>query len=472
MLSLLCATLISAAPPAVPSVGDVTQELRGIESAVMRGKIDELRIKYQDQARAKPSDVLLRVYIAWCVLPSDDAWNQLKSIAAINPDNPWVHLGMGRTYTAWKMRDQARTEYLTILKKDPKFVAALVGMADLKLAEGDLGAAEAQYRGALEISDDARGRGGLGLTLLQAGKGEAKVELEKAINLWPDQPAVLQALLKLHREANDTKAAGDVATRLAELAPKDAEVRRAVADLRFESGDKVEAAKEYEKLLKVAGPTVEVLTRLEGIYREVTNPEAEEKALQLHAAIDKADPAPNLRLAELAEAKGNAELAETQLVEAIDRDPTRAMAHLRLARVRAKRNAFYEALGEYRAAGKAAGEGTAEAAKEMVELEKKIKLPAKPAKGSVDSIYASVARSLNDFYGERRREKPDLAGDYKVRVKVKASGEVDLVEMVSDTVGDPLLAAHLYFALHDAGYQKQKREPVFEFELGNVKKAK
>ena len=109
MLSLLVASALAAAP-ATPATPEVLQELRGIESASMRGKADDLRIKYQDQARGRPSDILLRVYIAWTVLPSDDAWNQLKAIAALNPDNPWVHLGMGRTYTAWKMRDQAKSE--------------------------------------------------------------------------------------------------------------------------------------------------------------------------------------------------------------------------------------------------------------------------------------------------------------------------------------------------------------------------
>src|SRR4051812_45665728 len=221
MLCLLTATLIAAAPAAAPPPPEVLQELRGIESAGMRGKIDDLRLKYQDQARSRPSDVQLHVYLAWCTLPSDDAWNQLKSIAAINPDNPWVHLGMGRIYTAWKMKDQARTEYETILKKDPKFVAALTGLADVKFAAGDFAGAEAGYRAALAAGEDPRAHGGLGLALLAQSKGDAKAELDRAIKGWPDQPPVLQALLKLHRDAKETQAAGETATKLAELTPKD-----------------------------------------------------------------------------------------------------------------------------------------------------------------------------------------------------------------------------------------------------------
>lgn len=472
MLLLLTATLIVVAPAAPPPVQEVLQELRGIESAGLRGKIDAVRLKYQDQARSRPSDALLHVYLAWCTLPSDDAWNQLKAIAAINPDNPWVHLGMGRIYTAWKMRDQARTEFQTILKRDPRFFPALSGQADLKFAEGDFAGAEAGYRAALAVGEDPRARGGLGLALLAQDKGDARAELDRAITGWPDQPPVLQALLKIHRAAKDPKAATQTANLLAELTPKDAEVRRAVAELRFEAGDKPEAAQEYEKLLKVAAPTLDVLTRLEGLYQELKNVEGEERTLQMHAGFEKTNPAPNLRLAELAEARGNQELAEGQLLEAIDRDPKRAASHLQLARSRSKREALYEALAEYRAASAAQGEGVEDAKKETADLEKKLKLPARPAKGSVDSIYAAVAKGLNDFYLERKKEKPALAGEFKVRVKVAASGEVELVDLMSDTVGDPLLAAHLYYALHDAAYQKQKREPVFEFELGSVKKAK
>ena len=140
--------------------------------------------------------------------------------------------------------------------------------------------------------------------------------------------------------------------------------------------------------------------------------------------------------------------------------------------MRAKKQKLFEALAEYRVASKLEGEAGAAARQERADLEKLIKLPAKPASGSVDSIYATVARGLTSFYLERKKGKPDFGGELKVRVRVKGSGEVESVDVVSDTVGDPLLAAHVYYALNDAVFQKKKREPVFEFELGKVKKGK
>ena len=305
MLSLFVASLITAAPT-LPPPAEVLQELRRIESASLKGKGDDLRLKYQDLARSRPSDVQLRIYLAWVVLPSDDSWNQLKAIAAINPDNPWVHLGMGRTYTAWKMRDQAKAEYQTILAKDPKFSAAIVGMAELMLLGGDLKGAEAQFKASLALYDDPRAHAGLGLTLLEAGKAaDARVELDKAIKGWGEQPAVLRALLKIHLEAKDAPATTDTAARLAELDPKDPEVRRILADLRFDEGNKAEAAKEYERWLRVAAPTADVLARLETLYADLKDAEGEERTLQLHASFEKTNPAPSVRLAALAEAKGN-----------------------------------------------------------------------------------------------------------------------------------------------------------------------
>ncbi len=472
MLSILVAAVVMAAP-ALPPPAEVLQELRGIESAALRGKGDDFRLKYQDQARNRPNDITLRVYLAWVVLPSDDAWNQLKAIAALNPDNPWVHLGMARTYTAWKMRDQAKSEYELILKKDPKFSAAIVGLGELLLLQGDLVGAETQFRSSLTLYDDPRAHAGLGLTLLQAGKAApARAELDRAIKGWPDQPVVLQALLKMQTDAKDPKGAAETATLLASLQPKDAQVRKTLADLRFAEGNKPEAAKEYERWLRLAAPTPEILARLETLYRELKDADGEERTLQVHASFEKTNPAPSLRLAELADAKGNTEVAEGHLLEAIDRDPKAAGAWLQLARSRAKREALFEALNAYRTASALEGEAATAAKTERVELEKKIKLPAKPFKGSVDAIYNAVAKGLNDFYLERKKAKPTLAGDLKVRVRVKASGEVESVDVLTDTLGDPLLAAHVYFALNDAVYQKQKREPVFEFELGAAKKTK
>lgn len=472
----------AAVPVGNAPVPQVLAELFSIMSAHQRGNTGELRLKYTELSRQRPGDPLPRVYVAYCDLPSDEAWNLLKGVATIHPDNPWVRLGMAQVYASWKMRDQAKAE-LDAALKTPGFYPAVTQQADLALAQGDAKQAEALYRKSLSMGEDARAHAGLGQLLLQQGnKPDGLTELRRAVELWPDQLSALKALVQNDIESlgmtqvapgpGAYKAVADRAAKIADLAPKDRDARRTVAELRFKDGDKPAAALEYERLLRLGDVDQVVLERLAQLHRDLGDGEAEERALQQLAALDKQNPQPNVRLAELMLARGAKEAAEGQLLEAVDRAPTLAQAHLLLARLRAQHERFYEAVESYRAGAQGAGEGVEAAKKEGAELEQKLKLPAKKPKGSVDAIYGAVASSLNSFFAERRREKPALAGELKMRVRVAADGVVKGVDVVSDTVQDPLLVAHVYFALKDATYPKQKREPVFEFELKGPKGAK
>jgi Tfp pilus assembly protein PilF len=472
MISLLL--LLAAAPPTGnAAVADVVRELQAITGAQARGTVNERRLAYQDLARKLPSDPLPRIYLAWCDMPSDDSWNQLKGIATINPENPWVHYGMGSVYTLWKMKDQAKTELETVLKADPKFYPAMVTQGDLALILGDPDKALERYKAALAIrGDDARANAGVGLLLLDKGKpDEAKAALAKSFAAWPDQPKVLRALYQLARDAKDTPNAAKYAAALAELSPKDRDARRAIADLRFELGEKEESAKEYERLLRLGDPDAAVLDRLAGIYRELGNSEAEERVQQQWSAFDKVNPQPAVRLAELMLARDAGEPAEGQLLEAIARDDKRADAHLMLARSRLRREDLFEALDSFRSAATGQGAVADEAKKEVAELEKKFKLPAKKPKGDVNAVNYAVSGSLNDLYNERKKTNAKLAagGLLKLRVRIDKEGVVQGVDLLSDTVGDPVLAAHAYFGLKDAQYEKKNREPVFEFELKGKK---
>ncbi|MBK7863227.1 MAG: tetratricopeptide repeat protein [Archangiaceae bacterium] len=474
MISLvLMLSIAAAAPTGNATVPEVVRELQAIVAAQARGTVGERRIAYAELARKLPQDPLPRVYLAWCDMPSDDSWNQLKGIATINPENPWVHYGMASVYTLWKMKEQARTELEAVLKRDPNFYPAMVTQGELAQQGGDTAKAEERYRAALKVqADDARANAGLGLVLLETGKtAEARPALDRSYKAWPDQPKVLRALYQLSRDAKELPAAAKYAAALAELAPKDRAARQAIADLRFELGDKVEAAKEYERLLRLGDPEVAVLERLAGLYRETSDGEAEERVQQQRAAVEKTNPDPCLRLAELLQARGAGEQAEGQLLEAIARDATRADAQLMLARSRVKRDDLYEANDAYRACVTGQGPAVEECKTEGAELEKRFKLPARKLKGDVNNINWALSGSLNELYTERKKVSAKLAagGLLKLRVRVDKEGVVQGVDVLSDTVGDPVLAGHAYFGLKDAQYEKKKREPVFEFELKGKK---
>ncbi len=469
---LMVASAAHAAPEVLPPVAPTMAELQKIEAASYRGTVDTLRMKYQDAARAKPGDAMPRVFVAWCTLPSDDAWNQLKAIATIFPDNPWVRYGMGRIYTHWKgMSDLARTEFEAVLKKDPKFYPALIGLGDVARVKQDYALAQQKYRAALALSEDPFARAGLGLTLAAEGKNdEARAELRKAIKAQPEQPSALSTLVKLSQEAKDPETV-IAAQALADLRPKDREARSMLAQLRFEAGDKAAAAKEYDRLVRLGNPEIQVLERLAGLYRELNEVEGEERILQTIAAIDAKSPVANLRIAELRYARKDLEGAEGQWLEALARDPKRVEAHEAIARLRMDAGVLHEALDEYRKAV-AIDPTRTQSVAAVSKLEADFKLPKKKAKGAPTNVYWSVQASLGKFFDERKLANKALEGKYKLRARISKEGVAEGVDVLEDTLKDPLLLGHVYFGLRDAEYSKQKSEPVFEFELGAKKKGK
>ncbi|MCA2977490.1 MAG: tetratricopeptide repeat protein [Myxococcaceae bacterium] len=466
VLSMCCAQAWAAEPPGVTApLPEVMKELRRIESAAWHGRLDAVRVELQNLQRARPSDPMLRVYVAWCSMPTDDAWNQLKGIAQMFPDLPWVHYGMGRIYVGWKMRDLATTALENALKKDPKFYPALVTQGDVLRLKDEFDQAEAKYRQALAIADDAEARTGLGLVILKQGKADAaKVELQAALSQWPDQPAALRELVKLLGPA-DPAYARQLAT-LGELQPKDRDVRRQLATLKFDAGDKRGALDEYEKLLKLGSPDLETAQRMQSMYRELGDAEGEERLTVILSGLDRDGVAPLIRLAELRAAKKDVDGAEKNLLAAVERNRERADTWLRLGRLSLEKNLLSQALERFRLGAATTTPGAEDCRAEALKLEELFKLPTKRAKGTVDRIYGQVAGTLDQLFRARAKANPKLAGVMKVRVKVSAAGVVELAEVTEDTVGDPVLAAHALFALREAEFEKKRREPVFEFELG------
>lgn len=469
-LTVLLALCVHAAAPApLPPTAEVMKELLRLEAAGYHGSQDEERRRYSEQARQRPGDPMPRVYLAWLSFPSDASWNELKGIAAIFPDNPWVHYGMGRIYATWKMRDLAEKELALVLERDPTFYPALVVRGDLARMKDDWDAAEKWYRAALAIADDPLARAGLGLVLLGQGKrDEARAELKKATTQYPKMPHALAALVMLEIEAKDPGVLAS-AEALADLRPKDREARRMLADLRFDAGDKAGAVKEYERLLRLGNVEVPVLKRLAALYRELGDADGEERTLQSLVSVDRQDAGACVRLAELEEAKQNHEGAVGHLLEALSRDPKRADAQVLLGTAKLAMALPWEALDAFRAA-LALDAANEKARAEAERLEAEFRLPRRKPKGNVNTVYWSVSASLDRLFKERVAAKGPLAGKLRLRVRIDANGAARSVELLEDSVRDPALVGHAYFGLKDATYEKKQGEPVFEFELGEKKK--
>jgi tetratricopeptide (TPR) repeat protein len=449
----------SGALPGLPPAEEVLARLRQADTARMRGKVNALDGELEAEARARPNDPMPRLYRAWLSFPQDVCWNELKAISTLHPENPWPHLGMGLIYVKWGLLAEARPMFARALAEAPGFAPALWGQAVLLQAEGKLAEAEARYREALAALDAPQFRTGLGLLLagLPGREAEARAELTRAVEAWPEQPEALKKLAQLAKASNDVRAAATAGEKLVALKPADRNAHRLQADLWLAASEKEKAAQSLERYAALGGSEPAALSLLARIYQELGRAADEEKALGRLIAVELKDPAPLVRLATLAEARGDGDGAEGFLVKASERAPARGDLHVHRARLLLRRERAQDALAAYRAAQAAPEAKVPEADAEAAELVRRFRLPATPAKGDSDRIYSRVSMGLVALYMER------LKGNLKVRVQVDESGKATSVAVLYDSLKDPLIAGHAYFAFLDAQYPPGRDEPVFQY---------
>jgi tetratricopeptide (TPR) repeat protein len=471
LLALVLVVLASPAPgsamrpAAVPPADEVMGMLRQLETARVMGRSRELEDTLEAQARARPKDGMPRVYRAWLTFPSDGCWNELKALATLYPENPWPHLGMGLIYVRWGMLAEARPAFAAALRESPGFAPALWGEAVLLQAERKPREAEARLREALAKLDAPQIRTALGLLLAgQPGReAEARAELTRSVEAWPEQPEALKTLARLAQAGQDVRAAAVAGEKLTGLKPRDREAHRLQAGLWLAASEKEKAAASLERYVALGGAEPASLAQLARLYQELGRAADEEKALGRLMEADAKDAAPALRLAELAEARADAAAADAFLVKASERAPGRSDIHVRRARLALKGERLQDALASYRAALAAPEQKVPEAEAEAAALVKRFRLPATPAKGTEEQIYNRVSLSLVALYTERLKEVPDLKGNLKVRVEVDAAGRATGVSVLYDSLKDALIAGHAYFAFMDAQYPPGLEAPVFQY---------
>jgi tetratricopeptide (TPR) repeat protein len=456
-------SVLTSAAPVIP-VDLVMRDLQVIEAESYRGTVDAHRIELQNELKGAPNDTLLRVKVAWCTLPSDDAWNQLKSIGIIDPDNVWVRYGMGRIYKSWNMADLAMKEFDATLKRDPKFFPSMAGKGQVYLAAQTADKAESSFRSALVLApQDPFAQAGLGMTLLQKGdKVGAKMQLETTLKSYRELPAALEALLKLQLETNDT-ASIDTASALVQMRPRDKNLRKTLVDLYLKSQKPALAAKELESLIKLGGGDAATLTQLASLYRDAHDAENEERIVASQVAADSLSVETAFRLAQLRANKSDVAAAESAWKEVLNRDAKNVEALYQMGLFKKKAGVFHEAALFLRSVVKL-DESRVDAKTELASLETAFQLPTKKPAGTVGAVSLQVSKTLNTlFLAANPKTTPD--GKVRARVRILADGLCESVTVLEDTVKDPNLLGHLVFQLQDATYEKRKGEPVFEFEL-------
>ncbi len=105
----------------------------------------------------------------------EEAKSKLEDAVKAEPANALAHAALGTLLLGAKeTQDQAKTEFAAALAAKPDEVGALVGMAQIKAAEGDRAGAASMMLAAIKVRDDFGTRMALGkIYLLQQKPGDA-----------------------------------------------------------------------------------------------------------------------------------------------------------------------------------------------------------------------------------------------------------------------------------------------------------
>ncbi|MBE4751277.1 hypothetical protein G4177_24170 [Corallococcus sp. ZKHCc1 1396] len=454
LLSVLCASSALGARPVPASAADGMAMLQRMEAARIQGSPSALRTELDAQEAKAPRDPMPRLYRAFLALPSDESFSEFKALAVLYPENPWPHVGMGLVYVRWKMLKEASAPLEAARKAVPGFAPAL-WVDGLRLqAEGKPAEAEARLREALAKLDVPRIRTDLGLVLAgrPGGAAEARALLARSVKDWREQPEALQVLSRLAGEAGDVKAGAEAGALLVALQPHDREAHRRQAEAWLAAGDKVQALKMLERYATLGGAEPTALATWARLSAELGRPEDEEKALVRLSAATPKDVEPLSRLATLAEARSDLAAMEARLTQAVAAAPGRADLQVRRARLFLKQERLVEAMAAYRATLAAPERPVPEAVEETAQLSRRLRLPATPAKGTVEQIYDRVSLGLVALYLEHLQANPDLKGNLKVRVDVDPTGKPTQVVVLYDSLQDALITQGASVAFMDAQY--------------------
>lgn len=464
------ATPTTAAPKATqldvdPSV--LCQVKAEIDDAQSRLKLADVRDRFNREA------VVDRSAQFGAIMSLSDEQERFKKFhddAVANPKSPVGPLGECFVYATWKMGDQAASRCQTA--DDLLHGAAIVDVAraELNRRTGKLDEAQNLIDNALSVDN------GCPAALIEAARIEAaQGENDKALAMWQRARASWSKCFMCAVEAaklTETTSTKEASVPLWEAAlalqPDAADVLKRYGAALAGSDDK-RALAAYERaiaagqndvptlmgaaaLAQAAGDDDKALALAEKAAAAQPN-EIDAWRMVLAIALKKSPAAPTTT--------GSAEHAKvlkasTEILRLVEEDlPALAV----LARDARKQDKLVDAVVRYEAAGRAIAAGRTApmapgdvdaVAKEHAQLLKELKVADKAAKGSANGVIGTVKRTVQDVFVERLKKKKTLRGMIEVAVTVSATGSVDDVEIVKDTLADASVAASVVANLRRA----------------------
>lgn len=452
-------------PPPTMAPKDVRLALWDIRARQVRGEGGKALDDYYD--RADQLKTLEARFLAAAAIPDEDEqWNALKRIADEQPKFYWVHAGIAAIYAEWKVRDQAEKELNYCFEFGPDIAYTYTIRGNLYRNVGEHLLAIRDYDTALRFDPtDADARTGRALSKKAMGQAkDLRDELERAIVDLPTEYEAALQLAQLYDSGGNARAARSAWERVEKLAPRDRTAKLALARLR--GGDDLAGAiKAYEDAANLQPLTKPELVSLAGLYRQMGGKSDKEvQTLETILKMDPKDMDALRRLAELAEASGDLDKIEMRYRAILAQNDKDAPALYGLARAAEKRENLREAIGLY-AAARDAGEAE-RAAADVGRLLAHCFVPEKPVTGKdLAGMYRAVAASLEKVWEKRKADKPSLEGSLKMKIENDGEGHATKVDLVDDSLKDPVLEAHLYYVLLQGVWPKPGPKDPRKFSL-------
>lgn len=314
------------------SMGHLYAELAGLYGN--RGEyLDKAIEHYKLAMKADPGATFLAQELSDLYIQAgklSDAVQEAEEMLKRDPANIEAHRILGRIYTRMigdaaqgkineNMLRRATEQYQKITEKDAKDTDAWVTLGRLhKMAQNSV-EAEKAYTKALEL--DASNEYALhGLALLYSDLGDTKA----AIQMWQrlaeqdPNPRVLRALAASYEQMREYASAVQTLRRALEMAPRDAEIKRELAENLLVSEQLDEALKLYEELAAASPKDPGLPLRISQIHRQRRDLAKAREAQDNAKALDAESIEIRYNEVNLLEAEGKFPEAVARLKEILD----------------------------------------------------------------------------------------------------------------------------------------------------------
>lgn len=213
----------------------------------------------------------------------DEALRAAATLDKKLPDKATAPFLKARVEVLMRNLDGARADYLVALKREPRYLPAIQGLAALDVATGKVGDAVARYQDLLK--DEPKNAIALmDLAGLQERSGMAPAEvakiLDQAVQAGPSSVSIRLAQIHHFIGRRDIKSALNAAQAAVTAIPGNAEILDALGSVQLLSGDGNQAVATFNKLAVALPKSAKAQMRLADAYLNVKNPAQAEKAFR------------------------------------------------------------------------------------------------------------------------------------------------------------------------------------------------